>query len=73
MRRCELELGVARRSEAGQWAAGAVRALATIGLSALLVWIAVSVINDSGLLRRPAPAPEHSPAGGTQVAQIAYG
>lgn len=69
----EQDLLMERQSVARQWAAGAVRALATIALSALVVWIAVSVINDSGLLRRPAPAPEHSPAGGTQVAQIAYG
>jgi uncharacterized protein (DUF697 family) len=61
-----------RRSGVGQWAGGTIRALAAIGLSALLVWIAVCVINDSGLLT-PAPAQQHSPAGGSPFAQRAYG
>jgi hypothetical protein len=68
----EHNLGVKRRSNAGQWAAGALRSLATIAVSALVVWIAVSAINETGLLR-PAPAEPHSPAGGSPFPQIAYG
>lgn len=66
-------LGVKRRSEVGQWAAGALRSLATIAVSAFVVWIAVSAINETGLLQRPAPAQPHSPAGNSPFPQIAYG
>lgn len=69
----EHDLGEVQSSEVWQWAAGALRSLATIAVSAFVVWIAVSAINESGLLRRPAPSQPHSPAGGSLMAQIAYG
>lgn len=68
----EHDLGASRWSEMGQWAAGALRSIATIAVSALVVWIAVFAINETGLLR-PEPAQPHSPAGGSPFAQVAYG
>ena len=73
MTNIEHNLGVKRRSEVAQWAGGALRSLATIAMSALVVWIAVSAINETGLLQRPAPAQPHSPAGNSPFPQIAYG
>ena len=60
------------RSQAGQWAGGTLKALATLALSALLIWIAVTVVTDSGLLT-PAKPPQHSPSGGSPSGQVAYG
>ncbi len=68
----EHDPGVSRWSVAGQWTAGALRSLATIAVSALVVWIAVFAITETGLLR-PAPAQPHSPAGSSPFPQIAYG
>jgi hypothetical protein len=64
---------VLRRSGAGQWATGALKALATIAFSALLIWIAVSVVKDSGLLAPAASAPADSPSEGSHFARHAYG
>lgn len=69
----EHDIGVSRRSAAGQWAAGALRSLATIAVSALAVWIAVSAVNETGLLQRPEPAQPNSPARSSPFAQFAYG
>jgi hypothetical protein len=66
-------LGVPRGSQLGQWTAGTLRSLATIAVSALAVWIAVSAINETGLLQRSAPAQPHSPAGSSPFPQVAYG
>lgn len=65
-------LEISWRSEAGQWAGGALKALATIALSALMVWIAVTVVMDSGLLRPHTPQ-KHSPASVSPSAEVAYG
>lgn len=65
-------VGVLLRSNAGQWAGGTLKALATLALSALLVWIAVSVVTDSGLLT-PAEPRQHSPAKSSPSAEVAYG
>ncbi len=69
----EQDAGAPGRSNIGQWAAGALRSLATLALSALLVWFAVFAVNETGLLQRPAPAEPHSPAAGSPFAQVAYG
>jgi len=63
---------VSWRSDAGQWAGGTLKALATLALSALLVWIAVSVVTDSGLLAPAKPRP-HSPAQSSPSSEVAYG
>lgn len=73
MRGLERNVLVSRRSDAARWAAGALRAFGTIGFSALLVWITVAVFKDSGLLTRPAPAPEDSPVRSSPGPQSAYG
>ncbi len=62
----------ARRLNAGQWAAGAFKALAAIGLSALVVWAAVAAVRDAGLLAPFAPEPP-SPTGGGPFADRGYG
>lgn len=68
----EHDPGVSGWSEVGEWAAGALRSLATIAVSALVVWIAVFAITETGLLQRPAPE-RHSPAESSPFPQIAYG
>jgi hypothetical protein len=63
-------LAAPRRSEAGQWAGGAMQALATIALSALMVWLLITAVNAAGLLPRPAP---HTPDAGDAYAERAFG
>ncbi len=70
------DAGGSWRSDAGQWASGTLKALGTLALSALLVWIAVSVVTDSGLLTPAEPRAEprqHSPATSSPSAEVAYG
>jgi hypothetical protein len=65
-------LEVSWRSEASQWAGGTLKALATIALSALMVWVVVTVVMDSGLLTTQTP--EHrDPAAVSPSAEVAYG
>lgn len=66
------DAGVSWRSDAGQWAGGTLKALATIAVSALLVFIVVSVFIDSGLLTASEPV-RRSPAVGSPSAAVAFG
>lgn len=66
------DMGASWRSNAGQWAGGTLKALATLALSALLVFIVVSVFIDSGLLTASEPV-QRSPAVGSPSAAVAFG
>lgn len=65
-------VGALWRSDAGQWASGTLKALATIAVSAVLVFIVVSVFIDSGLLTASEPD-QRSPAVGSPSAEVGFG
>jgi hypothetical protein len=66
------DVGVSWRSDAGQWASGTLKALATIAVSALLVFIVVSVFIDTGLLTASEPV-HRSPAVVSPSGEVAFG